>query len=72
MLGLFAPARYKIKSYNGYDITKFNDNYRELSIILNRKGIGNASIDLYFNGAINYFLELPEPTNIKELSKYYK
>ena len=72
MLGLFAPARYKIKTYNGYDITKLNDNYRELSIILNRKGIGNATVDLYFNGACNVFLELPEPNDFKNLVKFYK
>lgn len=71
MLGLFAPARYKIKSYNQYDITKFNDNYRELSIIFNRKGIGNASVDLFFNGAVNYFCELPEPIEFSKNPALY-
>jgi hypothetical protein len=71
LLGLFAPARYKIKSYNQYDITKFNDNYRELSIIFNRKGVGNASVDLFFNGACNYFQELPEPLEFSKNPALY-
>lgn len=58
MLGLFAPNRYKISEYAGYDITKLKDNYRELSIILNRRGGGSINLDLYFNGASNYFREL--------------
>jgi len=57
MIGLFAPHRYKIKTYAGYDISKLKDNYRELSIILNRRG-PSTSLDLYFEGASNYFREL--------------
>lgn len=59
MLGLFAPSRYKIRSYEGYDITKLRDNYRELSVILNRRG-NAVSTSLFFNGSSNYFEELPE------------
>lgn len=65
MLGLFAPHRYGIDTYNGYQIlnseTALRDNYRELIIMLNRRGISNASIDLFFNGACNLFKELPKP-----------
>ena len=50
MFGLFAPDRYKqITEYQGYDINKLRDNYRELSIILNREGSGFINIDLFFN-----------------------
>jgi len=71
LLGLFSPSRYKIKSYNNYDITKLLDNYRELLIIFNRKGIGNGSVDLYFNGACNFFSELPEPLEFSKNPALY-
>lgn len=57
-IGLFAPNRYGLKTYNGHDLTKLKDNYRELSILLNRRGAGSQCVDLYFNGACNFFREL--------------
>ena len=59
MLGLFAPSSYKIKTYEGYDITKLKDNHRELSIIRNRRG-NSVTTQLYFNGAVTHFAELPK------------
>lgn len=62
MISLFAPNRYKIPTYpvkNGYDITKLADNYREFSIVFNRRGGGSINLDLYFDGKCNYFSELP-------------
>jgi hypothetical protein len=70
MFGLFAPHRYKIENYEGYDIDKLGDNYREFLVMLNRSGSGFTNIDLYFNGAVNFFKELPLPTEIKE--EHYK
>jgi hypothetical protein len=67
MIGLFSPFRYRIAKYpekGGYDISKLKDNYRELSIIFNRRGGGSVSVDLYFDGAVNYFKELPDSTQI--------
>lgn len=58
MIGLFAPSRYKIVNYEGYNINTLKDKYRELSIVLNRSGSGSISLDLYFEGASNYFREL--------------
>ncbi len=58
MLGLFAPNRYKIPYYEGHNITELKDHYRELSIIFNRRGGGSINLDLYFEGASNYFREL--------------
>lgn len=65
MIGLFAPHRYKLVQYAGFDINKLKDNYRELSIILNRKGSSNINLDLYFNGACNYFEELKKPEGLE-------
>lgn len=76
MLGLFAPSRYKIREYEGYDITKLRDNHRELSVILNRRG-GATTTQLGFNGASCYFNELPKsnemtPDEYQEIMKKYR
>lgn len=65
ILGLFAPSRHKIRQYEGYDITKLQDNHRELSVIMNRRG-NSVSTQLYFNGAISYFKELPPANEMTE------
>jgi hypothetical protein len=70
MFGLFAPHRYKIANYEGYDIDRLGDNYREFLVMLNRSGSGFTHIDLYFNGAVNFFKELPLSGEIKE--EHYK
>lgn len=70
MLGLFAPNRYKIRNYAGYDITKLQDNHRELSVILNRRG-ASVSTQLGFSGASCYFEELPKYDKIEEKDYEY-
>lgn len=60
IIGLFAPHRYEIPTYNGYDIKLLKDNYRELVVLLNRDGEGFFTDDLLFNGAVNYFAEAPD------------
>lgn len=72
LIGLFAPYRYKFTDYAGYDLSILKDNYRELSVILNRDGKSNAAVDLYFDGASNYFAELPKPSDKEELLKVYE
>lgn len=59
VLGLFGPARFELSSYRGYDITKWKDNYRALTILKNRTGKSGVRTHLYFNGACNYWEELP-------------
>lgn len=59
VLGLFAPNRYELPKYRGYDVTLLNDNFRSLSILKNRNGSANIHTGLYFDGATNYFEELP-------------
>ena len=63
MIGLFSPARYNISDHMGYDIRQLKDNHRELLIILNRRG-NSVSTQLYFDGAVNYFRELPEASQM--------
>lgn len=69
MLGLFAPVRHKMTEYEKYDLRLLRDRHRELSVILNRRG-GSISTQLYFNGAINHFEELP-PIGSPELIELY-
>lgn len=72
MIGLTSPYSYSIPNYFNYDITKLKDNFRLLTIVLNREGTSNDSIGLYFDGMCNYFKELPKPNNFDAMNKVYK
>lgn len=70
ILGLYAPVRYRIPTYEKYNISgeahfqsPLLDNHRELLTIMNRRGAGNVTTQLFFNGASNFFKELPLPDN---------
>ncbi len=65
VLGLFAPARYNIQYYRSYDISKLGDKYRAMKVLKDRHyGCANRYVHLKFNGATNYFSELPKPSEI--------
>lgn len=64
MLGLFSPFRFRRATWEGYDITRLKDSYRELSVILNRRGSA-VMTDLYFDGCCNFFKELPKMDDMK-------
>lgn len=77
MFGLFAPQRYQIATWGGYDLSIMKDNYRELSLSLNRHGSGFTTDHLYFNGKVNTFKELPpalskDGYNTPEIEVIYK
>jgi hypothetical protein len=65
MLGLFSPFRFRKPDWEGYNIRRLEDNFRELSVILNRRG-GSIAVGLYFDGACNYFKELKPPAEMTE------
>lgn len=73
LFGIFPPDKYKIPEYKGYDISKsslgLRDNYREFLILINRRGSANRNTDLFFDGRINMFKELP-PYNDPKYHKY--
>ena len=71
-IGIFSPYKYNLPNYKGYDITKFKDNIRFVSVLLNRNGLCNGVLPLYFDGAVNYFTTLCAPNNNAELEKVYK
>lgn len=76
LIGLFSPFRHRIENYNGYNIFNpmtgegLQEMYRELSVIANRRG-QMVSTDLYFDGSVNYFKELPSPGS-RDLQELYK
>lgn len=72
ILGLYSPYRYGIRDYENYDITKMKDNIRFLEIIAGRQGGGGNVCPLYFDGAVNYFKELPLPNDKINMEKVYK
>ena len=69
ILGLFSPFRHEIPEYYGYDVTFFKDNIRFLEILGGREGGGGTICPLYFDGAVNYFKELPLPDDNQGISK---
>lgn len=71
-LGLFDPARYKIDNHNGYDITRLKDRYRSLNIMKSRDGIANKKLPLFFNGAVDFFKELPRTDNIDGMNRVFE
>jgi hypothetical protein len=70
IIGVFSPFRHAIKDYLGYDITFFRDNIRFMEILGGREGGGGTTCPLYFDGAVNYFKELPEPKDSKLKAVY--
>ena len=72
ILGLFSPFRHEIPEYMGYDIVKFKDKIRFLEIIGGREGGAGTICPLYFDGATNYFKELPKPNDKEAMNSVYK
>lgn len=69
--GLYSPYRYKVSEYLGYDIKMFKDNIRFLELIGGREGGGGNVCPLYFDGAVNFFKELPSPSDERGIAKVY-
>lgn len=71
IFGLFAPARYGIPEYEGYNIQKLDDNFRSIKILKNRIGIPYLKLNVYFDGATNIFRELPSVKDSLGMRKMY-
>ncbi len=72
VLGLFAPDRYNIEEHNGYDVSRFRDRYRSLSILKDRDGIANKKLPLFFDGAVDFFKELPPPDDFEGMRRVHE
>lgn len=59
VIGIFAPARYNIQTYEGYKINQMKDCFRSIIVLKNRIGAGYIEDALYFDGRVNLFKELP-------------
>lgn len=67
--GIFSPFRNEIPEYYKYDITEFRDNIRFLEIMISRDGGAGTICPLYFDGAVNYFKELPLPNDVEDMKR---
>lgn len=72
ILGLFSPYRHSIRDYEGYNIELFKDNIRFMELIAGREGGGGSICPLFFDGAVNYFRELPLPKDREGMEKAYQ
>lgn len=70
-ISIFSPYKYNLHEYKGYNIDKFKDNIRFASVLLNRNGLCNGVLPMYYDGAVNYFSPLCSPKNEVELQKVY-
>lgn len=68
IIGLFSPFRFALQNYEGYDITKFRDNIRFMELIAGREGGGGTVCPLLFDGGVNFFAELPLPTDTEGIN----
>lgn len=66
-LGLFAPERFGVESYQGYSMDDLGDCYRSLHLMKNRLGNGGVGkiLSLFTDGLIETFEELPKLSDIK-------
>lgn len=71
VIGIFAPNRYGITDYEGYDINIMKDNYRSLIILKSNISSTNVEIPYYFNGKCSVMRELPKSSEREELLKVY-
>jgi hypothetical protein len=71
MIGITNPHVHELTEYMKYNISKFKGNIRFLEIVINRNGNANSICPLFFDGAINFFHELPLPDDSVEIQKYY-
>jgi hypothetical protein len=68
VLGLFNPERYGIINHNGYDLNPLKSRYRSLSILKDREGVADKKVPLFFNGAVDFFKELPRNDDTASLA----
>lgn len=70
IMALFSPAAYYISEFDGYDIRKLGNSFRNLEILRNRDGPENVNVGLYFIGKVGTFLELPAKMGAAEYDYY--
>lgn len=71
MIGMTCPDAFELKEYLKYNIELLRDNFKVLEVVLNRGGRANVLCPLYHDGAINFYRELPKPTEKDSMAKVY-
>lgn len=71
-LGITNPYAHELPEYAGYNIKELKAYARFLEVVINREGQSNGMIGLYFDGACNYYKELPNATDKEALQEVYK
>lgn len=71
MLGITNPFAFEVPEFLKYDITKLKGYARFLEVVLNREGESNNVLPMYFDGAVNYFSNLPGHEDYEGLQKIY-
>lgn len=72
MLGITNPFAFELPEYLKYNIVKLRGYARFLEVVLNREGESNGVLALYFDGAVNYFVPLPNAKDTAKLDKVYE
>lgn len=81
MLGITNPYAFELPYYpypndpnnpNNYSIRNLRGYFRYLEVVLNREGESNGQLALYFDGAVNNFAALPNPTDLTTLRQVYQ
>lgn len=67
-IGITNPMAYGVASFPinanpNYSIVRLKDHFRIMEIVLNREGKANGLCPLFFDGAVNSFIELPKPND---------
>lgn len=71
IMTLFSPYRYSLERFQGYDVTKLGNSFRNLEILENRDGAPNVNLGLNFIGPCGTFRELPKSDNMGEIQYKY-
>jgi hypothetical protein len=66
IFGIWAPNRYGITSYEGYNITRLKDAYRSIIILKSNISETNKEIPMYFDGATSVYKEYPKFEDMTE------
>lgn len=67
--GIYSPFQNKIEEYESFDTKFYMDNIRFVSVLLSRHGGLGTKSPLYFNGAVNFYSELPRPGTPQEIAR---
>ena len=69
MFGITNPFAFELPEYLGYNISQLKGHARFLEVVLNRDGESNDMVPLFFDGATNFFSELPSYKDTNAMNK---